>query len=183
MTLREAEAKSISDFLHFAGNEGVLSGKVLDYGCGLQPYRELIESHGGEYVGYDRPWFPAHVGPSPSLGPLPEEVWWRYWDAVVCTQVVQYIPLDRYGSDPSGSLQSTFREMKTNLMVNSGHLVMTYPTHWPEVEREDLHRFTKTGMELLLLEAGFEIVEHLPRHSSVLSGETFVHGYGVVARA
>ena len=78
------------------------------------------------------------------------------------------------------------------LTGENGYLVMTYPTNWPEVEPEDLHRFTKAGMERLLTEAGFTIVMH-QRRASVFAGEfknsppfdreEFALGYGVVAKA
>ena len=60
---------------------------------------------------------------------------------------------------------------------------MTYPTHWPEVEQEDLHRFTKAGMEKTLKLVGFEIKLHFPRAWTNLCTEEVAVGYGVVARA
>jgi hypothetical protein len=62
-------------------------------------------------------------------------------------------------------------------------LVMTYPTNWPEVETDDLHRFTKAGMERLLHRAAFNIVVHEQRASVRAVGNRFVLGYGVVARS
>ena len=67
--------------------------------------------------------------------------------------------------------------------------MLTYPTNWPEVEPEDLQRFTKAGMERLLTEAGFEIVRHersaevAPLVAGHLHRKTFCAGYGVIARA
>lgn len=187
MTLRDVERKSIFEFVQRVAKLGYLKGDVLDYGCGMQPYRGLVERYGGQYVGFDRPWFPGYIEGSPSLGPIPEEVWDTYWDAVLCTQVVQYIPLVRYGSDPEGSLQSVLSRMRQNLRVKRGHLVMTYPTNWPEVEELDLHRFTQEGMTRLLTEAGFEIVLHEPRAAfrawiNEWITDEFLVGYGVVAR-
>lgn len=183
MNLRDLERQSIRDFVWKAAGDGYLRGRVLDFGCGAQPYREIVENTiGAEYVGFDRPWFPGYVAGA-SLGPVPEELWSSFWDTVLCTQVVQYIPLVRYGADPEGSLQNTLQAIQRNLMVKSGHLVMTYPTNWPEVEPEDLHRFTKAGMERLLTEVGFSIVEHAPRAYMTSRDANLALGYGVIAQA
>ena len=140
-TISDQDRVTVREFLKMAGEEGLFAGRMLDYGCGRQPYRTLVESYGGEYIGYDRVDFPANV----SGEDYGEADWTEHYDTVLCTQVVQYIPLVRYGSDPRWTLQSTFNEMYLSLMVNKGHLVMTYPTNWPEDEPEDLHRFTKSG--------------------------------------
>lgn len=171
MSLRSEERNSIHAFLEACGDAGLFTGKrVLDYGCGQQPYRELIKSFGGKYEGYDDPSFPANVSVKP-IGSYPQLGDWR--DTLVCTQVIQYV---RY---PETLLRTTFK----HLIRPGGHLVMTYPTHWPEVEMEDLWRFTKAGMEFLLTTTGFDIVEHVPRHATyLLGGEALVHGYGVAAR-
>lgn len=182
MNLRAAEAQSIRDFVASAAEDGYLSGRVLDYGCGRQPYRLIVEANGAEYVPYDHSSFPANVsgedvGDQPFIWPD------RDYDAILCTQVVQYIPLVRYGEEPSPSLQGRLTEFRLALTVRSGHLVLTYPTNWPEVESEDLHRFTKAGMARLLTEAGFTIVRHVWRHGFQHEGVSFTAGYGVIARA
>jgi SAM-dependent methyltransferase len=164
-TIRELERASIRSFVE--RNRQYLKGRVLDFGCGRpgtcavpQPYRDLVE---GEYLGYD-------------LGdriPVPP------FDAILCTQVVQYMEdvpellryfhavLTRFGQDD---------------LSPSGHLVLTYPTNWDEVESFDLWRFTKTGMEMLLKTAGFKIVTHERRAEIDLGGFKFPLGYGVVAQ-
>lgn len=180
MNLREAEAQSIRQFVRRAGRDGYLRGRVIDYGCGQQPYRELVEKFGGEYVGYDRVDFPGNVS-CEDIGFLEAEeealgftIDWDDWNAVLCNQVLQYVP-------DAAALLMWFRHI---LSGKTGHLVMTYPTNWPEVEPWDLHRFTKAGMDRLLTDAGFEIVRHDWRHGfHARSGESFTAGYGVIARA
>jgi len=154
-----------------------LMGKVLDYGCGKQPYRDVVELAGGEYDGYDDVSFPANVSgvdvyiEDAELGPqLP----YADYDAVLCTQVVQYVE----------DVHDFLRVLRSFLSKRKGHLVMTYPTNWPEVEQEDLQRFTKAGMERLVTGAGFTIVRHEWRHGfRTLTGESFAAGYGLIARA
>ena len=196
MNLRDVERDSIRRFVQQAASEGYLSGRVLDYGCGRQPYRDIVEAAGGEHFPFDREDFPGNVGgvsfayPSREIG----------IDTILCTQVIQYVPNEyvgegaevdaHYESGPTSFLRGlqTFLYWSTKRWVtgNDGYLVMTYPTNWPEVEPEDLHRFTKAGMERLLIEAGFTIVTHERRAQiAVMIDESAVMalGYGVVARA
>lgn len=195
--LRTIERDSIRAFVQRAADEGYLSGRVLDYGCGKQPYRGIVEAASGEYVGYDAPSFPASVASSDTTG----QAFGQEFDAILCTQVVQYVP----------GVTDFFWKLRERRRLNKApkghvltpgnqppfHLVLTYPTNWPEVEPEDLHRFTKAGMERLLTEAGFEIVLHEKRQSfsdaKIITfdnrshrtgpGDLFALGYGVVARA
>lgn len=196
--LRDYERESIRAFVQSAADEGYLSGRVLDYGCGKQPYRDIVEAAGGESYGYDMANFPANVS-GEDVGEY-EEAWFSddAFDAILCTQVVQYIPLGdgRHGH----TLPTIFATWQREVLAASGLLVMTYPTNWPEVEDADLHRFTRAGMERLLTDAGFTIVEHEPRvwvyaTAAIIptpggkqgpiddAGTAFALGYGVIARA
>ena len=180
MTLRELEAQSIRSFVQSAADEGYLSGRVLDYGCGKQPYREIVEA-GGEYHGYDRAWFGGALADVGDVMEGEHDTWWfREWDSILCTQVLQYVPMEE---ESPFKMPWLLRNMARK--IRGGHLVLTYPTNWPEVEPDDLHRFTKAGMERLLGEAGFEIVKHEPRETAAvtLDGEELIAGYGVIARA
>ena len=117
-----------------------LSGRVLDYGCGIAPYREIIEAS-GEWHGYNRGIYPG--GSKQDIGgddPLAER-----WNAVLCTQMLQYVP------DVPGLLRD-FRRA-------ADRLVLTVATNWPEVEPEDLFRFTRMGMEHELETAGWSITD------------------------
>ena len=180
MNLREYERNSITQFVGQAALDGYLDGRVLDFGCGKQPYREIVESAGGEYVPYDRKHFKGNVsGEDVGVDPWPGT---DHFTTILCTQVLQYTPW------PADLIRA--------FKMRGARLVMTYPTTWPEVEAEDLHRFTKAGMERLLTEAGFRIVKHVSRGMLLdpqfevanakrvrATGEEFAIGYGVVARA
>lgn len=176
MNLREAESRSIRDFVAHAAEGGYLSGRVLDFGSGQQPYRLLVEANGGEYLPFDRKCFPANLSGEDvgmdayggALGNL---------DAILCTQVLQYVP---YPRDILWHWRSALRDP---LGHPKGHIVVTYPTNWPEVETEDLHRFTKAGMERMLSDTGFTVVEHVWRHGVEVGGVSYACGYGVIASA
>lgn len=130
----------------------MLHGCVVDFGAGKQPYRDLVV---GEYV-------PIEQGDL-----LPTQL----VDAVMCNQVLQY----------SDVPARTLREIG-GLLRPGGALVMTYPTNWDEVEAEDYWRFTASGMERLLKEAGFSILNHEQRAAVVIGHFKFPLGYGIVAR-
>jgi hypothetical protein len=185
-SLRGIEHASIRAFVQKAADLGYLSGRVLDYGCGKQPYRDIVEAAGGHYIGYDDPKLPASVADR-YIGDWSET---ENLDGVLCTQVLQYIPFE---IDTDTGLRGTLDDFNWWLEKAHGHLILTYPTNWPEVEPEDLHRFTKAGMERLLKEAGFEIVLHEERAQIIGAQpnvsmseawfEKFALGYGCIARA
>lgn len=165
--LSAIERESIRKFVQQAAADGHLSGRVLDYGCGRQPYKAIVEAAGGEYVPWDDKGFiGGSVGTVGPDYPLEEP-----WDAILCTQVVEYVPnvsdlLSRFGAA---------------LSAISGALVMTYPTTWPELPG-DLHRFTKLGMEKLLAAQSLIVMRHEMRAALPFDGFELPLGYGVVAR-
>ena len=83
MNLRDRDRASIHAYL--LENSDLLTGRVLDFGAGRQPYRDVIEGAGGEYVPYDRTAFPGSCAEADSPDPV------GVFDAVVVTQVVQYL--------------------------------------------------------------------------------------------
>lgn len=138
MSIRDQEGASIRAFLQ--EHSGVFEGAdVLDFGCGRQQYRPIIEAAGGRYHGYDRVDFPGNIS-GEDIGAADT----TNYNVIVCTQVIQYVP------DALGLLA----EFHALLSVG-GTLLMTGPTTWPEVEKEDIHRFTRAGIERLALSAGF----------------------------
>ena len=150
-SVRIIERASIRRFVHDCRDK--LLGRVLDFGAGDQPYRNLVD---GEYI-------PHELGNS---FPQPESL-----DAILCTQVLQYV------SSPQDVLWAFRTWLKPE-----GHLVLTYATNWDEVEPDDLWRFTKAGMEGLLRQARFEILHHERRAEINLGGFHVPLGYGVLAR-
>jgi SAM-dependent methyltransferase len=139
----------------------LLYGRVLDFGAGTQPYRDLLDAEAG-YVPFD----PGMIGRNQTDVPLPTP----FFDAVMCNQVFQYLV----------NPQQTMAAL-TGVMKPGGHLVLTYATNWPEVEKADLQRFTKAGMEQLLEHSGLKILDHTLRCEIRVDAFCFPLGYGVVA--
>lgn len=172
MSLRDRETETIARFLTFHADK--LAGRVLDLGCGHQPYRQLIEECGGTYFPFDRDDYPGTLGVN--VGLFGTEGW-RDFDAVVMTQVWQYMPI--------GALQDLLYDMAHDrgVLAPGGWLLATGPTNWPVVEHDDLWRFTPGGVLALLAEAGFLLIQVEPRHLVIAEGEKWLCGWGVAARS
>ena len=151
ITIRtDLERPSIRKFME--DHKNLFKGRVLDFGSGSQPYKDLVS---GEYIPYD----------------LDLKMPFGKFDVIICNQVMQYI------TNPAEQIKEFY-----SLLNKDGLLIMTYPTHWEEVELEDLWRFTKTGMGFLLFRAGFKVIEHTERCSIPFEDFKLSIGYGVIAK-
>lgn len=149
--IRQIEKASIRLFMESA--RGYLHGRVLDFGCGKQPYKDLVT---GEYVGIDQGDF------------FPD----GQFDAVMVNQLNQYL------TDPAG----TYSLIRSSLK-DGGYLVTTFTTNWDVVEEVDMMRHTANCMERTLRAAGFEVVLTMLRASIRINSRfSFPLGYGTIAR-
>lgn len=179
-SIRELEGASIRAFVESCSEH--FTGRVLDLGCGKQPYRDVVEAAGGSWAGYDDPSFPGSVLKGddywawPGLlrgdDPVKKRAGKAMHDTVLCTQVVQYV------SDPA----SFFAYIRSGL-DEGGALVLTFAMNWDWIEADDKWRFTPSGMASLLAEASFTVERSEERAAVELGGFRFPLGYGVVARA
>jgi SAM-dependent methyltransferase len=119
-------------------------GRVLDIGCGMQPYRHMLGPDVIDYVGVDREGElsrPTIVGTAESL-PVDDET----FDVVICTMVLEHVV------DPRRVLAEARR-----VLVPNGRIVVTVPGVWPTHEApHDYWRFTRFGLERLMREFGIE---------------------------
>ncbi len=167
--LTRIENDSIRAFVQGAADSGFLSGRVLDYGCGRSPYRGIVEAAGSEYIGYDRASFPANMS-GVNLEPKTPRA---SFDTVLCTQVIQFHP------EPLTMLEW----FKTRLK-RGGHLVITGPESWPNVNRgDDLFRFTLEGATHLLCLAYFEPIREQERWGHGFDDFNLSAGWGIIASA
>lgn len=164
MNLREIESRSIRDFIE--RHQEKIGGRVLDFGSGKQPYRDLVIKAGGEYVPWDDPRFPGATVDEEHRIPI------GAFDTVICTQVLQYV-----------DQPVTVLEHIKGFLKRDGWLLLTGPTNWPVVEEDDKWRFTVTGIALLLLRAGYVKTEVSPRAAVSFQGEEWSLGWQAVGRA
>jgi SAM-dependent methyltransferase len=127
-------------------HRGVFRGRVLDIGCGRQPYRGLVEAAGGAYVGLDlpRPGTVADLYGSALDLPFPA----GSFEAVLCTEVLEHLPV------PQRCLTEVAR-----VLTAGGHLVMTTPWLWgPHEVPHDYFRYTEHGLRHLAESAGLKVL-------------------------
>ncbi len=143
------ERRPILEFVAAAAASLPEGSRVADVGAGSAPFRELFQHV--DYVTVDRAQS-LHGGPSDfdilaaaDAIPLEDES----LDAILCTQVLEHLP------NPADTLAEFHRLLKPG-----GRLFLTAPLVWEEHEKPyDFFRYTRSGLEHLLTEAGFERLE------------------------
>ena len=126
-------------------------GKLVDVGCGAQPYRSLIPA-GVEYVGLDIANAEDAFGYAPAGvvhfngAEWPEAT--RGADVILCTEVLEHV------LDPAVTLSEAFAALKPG-----GRLLLTVPfaARWHFVPY-DYWRYTPSSLKHLLEAAGFRNV-------------------------
>lgn len=128
-----------------ADRSSYFGGRLLDVGCGNQPYaawhRPLVDTV-----------VAADVAPVASLdavaaaGRLPFRS--GCFDTVLSTQVLEHV------EDPQRAVAEAHRVLRPH-----GHLIVTVPFLYPVHEEPyDFQRFTHYGLRSMLEDAGFEVV-------------------------
>jgi glycosyltransferase involved in cell wall biosynthesis len=140
------EREPIVSFLAAAAADLPAGARIADVGAGVAPYRELFSQ--ADYVTIDRA-DSFHAEPtdfdvvaSADALPLEDET----LDAIICTQVLEHVP------NPADVLREFHRVLKPG-----ARLLLTTPLAWEEHEMPyDFYRYTRSGLEYLLGQAGFE---------------------------
>ncbi len=135
-------------------------GDVLDVGCGAQPYRGLFRPH-ASYRAIDSAGAGRDFGYSIPDTTYYEGDGWPVDDAsidiILCTETLEHVP------DPSVFLAEAARCLRPG-----GRLVLTVPfaARWHYIPH-DYWRFTPSGLERLLGEAGFVEIGVFARGNAV----------------
>jgi SAM-dependent methyltransferase len=135
-------------------------GRVLDVGCGAQPFRMLINSS-AIYVGIDTDTAKAHFGyEMPDTTYFSGNVWPvadRSIDVVLCTETLEHV-LDA----------RQFLNEAARCLVSEGELLLTVPfaARWHFVPY-DYWRFTPSSLNHLLTSAGFHNVRVYARGNAL----------------
>ncbi len=118
--------------------QGYFRGRLLDLGCGGQPYRYLADFNRCRYVGVDLALDHASL-PDACADSLRLPFKDNTFDTVLSTQVIEHV------TDPSAMVQEASRVLRPD-----GYLVLTAPQAWPlHEEPRDFFRYTRYGLQLL----------------------------------
>lgn len=127
----------------------LMTGTMLDFGCGRKPYRDLFEVK--KYIGVDIE-NTGHLNDTSLVDffyngrILPFES--EYFDSVFSSEVLTHI----------FKLEPIIKEINRVLKMN-GNVLITVPFVWHENEKpNDAIRFTSFGIENLFARNGFEII-------------------------
>lgn len=127
----------------------LIRGSLLDVGCGIMPYREMIIK--------DAPWITRYIGLDieTDIYKAPVDLRWdgkripladASVDCAMATEVLEHCP------EPSVVLKEIRRVLKPG-----GVFFFTVPYIWPLHDAPyDFFRYTPFALEKLLVEAGFE---------------------------
>ena len=118
--------------------------RVLDYGCGNLPHRDVLAA-GVELVGADLPGNPVATVEIEPDGRLPVEA--ATFDAVISTQVLEHV------GDPGLYLAESHRVLRPGgrIMLSTVGLQVYHP------DPVDLWRWTCAGLQRAVSDAGFEV--------------------------
>ncbi|MCS7004615.1 MAG: class I SAM-dependent methyltransferase [Cytophagales bacterium] len=129
----------------------MLSGKLLDFGCGRKPYRHLFSVD--EYIGIDiETSGHSHENSQVDIFydgkhiPFPNAT----FDCVFCSEVIEHV------FEPDAVLKEIHRVLKPNALG-----LFTVPFAWSEHEQPyDYGRYTSFGIKYLFEKNGFEVIKH-----------------------
>jgi SAM-dependent methyltransferase len=125
-------------------------GRLLDIGCGIKPYRELLRPCVTEHVGVDHEQT-AHTRDNIDLFGtaynIPADD--ASFDTAICTAVLEHL------EEPEQALRECHRVLKPG-----GLAIYSVPFIWHlHEEPRDFYRFTKYGLNYLFGKTGFDDIE------------------------
>ena len=122
------------------------SGAILDVGCAEQPFRALIESSGGRYVGMDVVQNRSRtVDIVSTLEAVPAPA--QRYPVILCTEVLEHVV----------DIAAAFAGLR-RLIAAGGAVVLTVPFVFPlHMEPYDFRRLTIYGMAQLAADHGFAV--------------------------
>jgi len=127
-----------------------LKGSLIDIGCGIKPYKELLSPYVTEHVGVDHDGTIHNKKNIDLFGTaykIPDDD--ESFDSAICTAVLEHL------EEPESALRECFRVLKPD-----GYAIYSVPFIWHlHEEPRDFYRYSKYGLKYLFEKTGFEIIE------------------------
>lgn len=127
-----------------------IKGHLLDIGCGIKPYKELLSPYVEEHIGIDHKnslHNKSNINLIGTAYEIPVED--NSFDSVICTAVLEHL------EEPELALRECHRILKPN-----GIAIYSVPFIWHlHEEPRDFYRYSKYGLKYLFEKSGFEILE------------------------
>ena len=144
-----------------------LGGRLIDIGCGVKPYKNLLAPFVEEHVGLDHEGTFHDKSNIDLLGTaynIPEDD--NRFDSAICTAVLEHL------EEPQKALNECFRVLKPG-----GVAIYSTPFIWHlHEEPRDFFRYSKYGLKYLFEKSGFDIIEIKPLSGFwVTFGQLFVY--------
>lgn len=133
-----------------SANTNLFHGKMLDFGCGSKPYRNLFNVN--EYIGLDFE-NEGHPHTNEQIDvyydgltiPFPD----KSFDCILCSEVFEHL----------FNLENTLKELN-RVLKPGGYILITCPFVWNEHEKPyDYARYTLFALADLLERNNFEIIK------------------------
>ena len=124
------------------------TGRFLDVGCGTMPYRRLAEIHCDEYRALDIEERTEGVDYIADVQDMPD-ITSESFHTVLAAEVLEHVP------HPAAAVAEMGR-----ILAPGGILLLSVP-HLSRLHEEphDYFRYTEHGLEVLVREAGLDLVE------------------------
>lgn len=140
--IHDTEFKSVADkYLH---------GRLLDIGCGVKPYKNMLSKLVSEHIGLDHHETMHDKSNIELFGtayniPADDDS----FDSTICTGVLEHL------EEPEAALRECYRILKPG-----GVAIYSVPFIWHLHEQpRDFYRYTKYGLQYLFNKSQFELVE------------------------
>lgn len=144
----------------------LMSGRMLDIGCGEKPYETMFAPYVAEHIGLEHPDC-IHDSRAELMGtaysiPAGDES----FDSAICTAVLEHL------EEPAQALREARRVLKPG-----GRGIYAAPLFWQLHEApRDFYRYTEYGLRHLFERANFEVEEVRPLAGFwVTSGQMLVN--------
>jgi len=142
--------RTIADKAIVSYSKKYLTGRLIDIGCGIKPFEEILKTVVNAHIGVDHKETFHDIEQADLVGTaykIPAQD--ASFDSALCTAVLEHL------EEPEAALKECHRVLK-----KEGYAVYSIPFIWHLHEKpRDFYRYSKYGIQYLFEKTGFEIVQ------------------------